>query len=153
MVSLARAGECIGRRIEHINMPKVKGTVDHVDKHDVWVRTSSGEVLPCIPEHLKWVSGLTAELRDGIESGYHEENAQVFYDPGVYLSEAGEDMGYDEHMPGLAIVGSSATANDDGNNHPLVLIADQVRRVYPLRMTVSPDLAWEIEELLGWAEP
>ena len=153
MVSLARAAQCIGRRIRHVENLGVQGVVEKVDKHDVWVRENDGSITPCIPENMAWVSVLSDEMWEAIDEGRHYETAQVFYDPTLFMNESDENTDYDEHLPGLAVIGSSATANDDNTNHPLYVIANHMRRVYPVRFNAMPDLAWELEERLGWVEP
>ncbi len=152
MVSLARAVECPGRAIEHIEPIKLKGRVSRVTQHDVWVRDEDGAEVPCIPENMQWVSTLSDNLREAILTDTHYEDPQVFYMASLYGDEADEDLDYDESIQGISVVGSSATANDDGENHPLYIIAPAIRRVYPVRINALRDTAWEIEEVLGWSQ-
>ena len=153
MVSLNRAAQCIGRRIQHTGKPEVKGHVEKVSTHDVWIRENDGSLTPCIPENMEWVSVLSDEMWEAIEDSRHYETPQVFYDPYLYMSESDEYTDYDENLPGLAVIGSSAMANDNNDNHPLFIIAAHMRRVYPVRINAAPDMAWELEERLGWVEP
>lgn len=153
MVSRNRAAQSIGRRIRHLEGVKLQGTVDRVDKHDVWVKTTDGDVVPCIPENMEWTPSLTEPLRAAIEGGVHYETAQVFYSPYVYADECDEGMDYDDRIPNVGVLGSSGTANDDNENRALVLVAPMIRRAYAASITVDPHLALEVEELLGWAEP
>lgn len=145
-VSIERAKQCIGRRVVH-DHKAVRGVVDHVTEHDVWVRLDDGEVIPCIPAHLSWVSTLSADLAQSIKYGSdYMESAQVRGTGDLYIDD--EDI---DTLKGLYVVYSTALSNDDGENHPLYVVAHHIHRVYPVRINALPDTAWEIEEVLGWA--
>lgn len=146
-VSLERAAQCVGRSIKHLDGIDVSGTVHHVDKYDVWVDTGD-EVLPCVPENMEWKSTIHPALRSAIEEWEDYESAQIGFSPFVWKQD-------DELVPfsNLGIVYSSAISNDDGNDRALFAIAPMIRRVYPLSITANTSTAFEIEELLGWAQP
>lgn len=147
MVSLARAAQCIGRRVEHIDMPLMKGAVVKVDSHDVWVRLADGDEVPCIPENLEWVPSLPEGLREAIVEHEEYESAQVGYAPFLW---AADNL---SPLPDVSILYSSATANDDDMHHSLYGIAHGMRQVHLLRINADPNGAREIEELLGWSQP
>lgn len=145
-VSLARAQQCIGRRVLHENKA-VRGTVVSTDMNDVWVKTEDGDLIPCIPAHLSWVSTLSENLITAIRGGMNANaSAQV-----RYAAELWTDDPDDESLPGLGVVYSPDLANDDDRTHPLYVVAHGIQRVYPVRINALPDTAWEIEEVLGWA--
>jgi hypothetical protein len=146
MVSIDRAKQCIGRRVVHEHKA-VRGVVDHVTEYDVWVKTTEGDVIPCIPAHLSWVSTLSDSLALGIKYRMDQfDNSQVRGTGDFYTDDPDN-----EYLPGLYVIYSPALTNDDDENHPLYVVAHHIRRVYPLRINADPDLAWEIEEVLGWA--
>lgn len=143
-VSLARAEECIGRRVLHENK-NVRGVVASTDLNDVWVKTDDGDIIPCIPAHLSWISTLSVPLRDALNNWEAYESAQVGFSPWVW--KADEVV---EPFPNLGIVYSSGTANDDGMDRALYAVAPMLRKVQVLSITANPETAWEIEEVLGW---
>lgn len=146
MVSLARAAECIGRSVIHMQNQSVRGTVKRVDDHDVWVKTTDGDVVPCIPEHLGWVSTLSLPLADAIEMWEPYENAQIGFSPWLWKSDADVPP-----FPNFGIVYSSAPSNDDGQDRPLFAIPHYLRKVQVLSITANENTARDIEEVLGWA--
>lgn len=144
-VSIERAAECIGRSVLHENK-NVRGVVDHVTAHDVWVKTTDGDVIPCIPAHLSWISTLSKPMAQAITRDWDDfDGAQVRYASELYVSDPDDDL-----LPGLGVLYTPDLANDDDRNHPLYLVARHVQRVYIVRPTALPDTAWEIEEVLGW---
>lgn len=147
MVSLERAAQCIGRRVKHVEGIELAGTVERVDS-DVWVRTRQDDVVPCIPENLEWVSVLPSVLAQAIDEEERYEDAQIGYAPELYDEDYAGEL-----VPNVSIVYSSDLANDDNERHPLYLLAPHMRVVYLLRINANPDIAREIEELLGWAKP
>ncbi len=149
-VSLKRAEQCIGRRVVHQHKP-IRGTVAATDNHDVWVRIeNSEELVPCIPEHLDWVSTLSEPIRKAILEGEPYHSAQVGYAPQVFRDDP--DQGFpDEGFSNIGIVYSSALANDDGEDRALFAVAWMLRRVVTLSITANLETAWEIEEVLEWA--
>lgn len=154
MVSLQRAFNCPGRAVRHVTNTTVQGTVHHTTQHDVWVETDEGDVVACIPENLEWVSQLPEPLRQAIAGGYPYESAQVGYAPAVFRYGWGDaDDDEDEMFSNLAIVYSSGTANDDDQPRALYAIPYTLRRVQVLSITANRNVAWEIEEVLGWQEP
>jgi hypothetical protein len=143
-VSLERAAQCIGRSVLHENK-NVRGVVDHVTAQDVWVKTTDGDVVPCIPAHLSWLSTLSSNLRNAIVGRESYRDAQVGYAPEVFRDD--EVQGFSN----LGIVYSSSRSNDDGEDRALYAIPPTLRKVQVLSITANRDTAWEIEEVLGWA--
>jgi hypothetical protein len=145
MVTLARAAECIGRRVTHLQQ-SLRGTVESVDANDVWVKTNDGDIVPCIPAHLAWVSTLSGPLADAIEMWEPYENGQIGFAPWLWKS--------DDDVPPISnfgIVYSTALSNDDGQDRPLFAIPHYLRKVQVLSITANESTARDIEEVLGWA--
>lgn len=147
VISLDRARLCVGRRAHHVDMPKVRGAVHHVDALDVHIRIDeTGEVLPCMPENMVWDSTLPADLIDALETWDEWETGQCGFTPYLWQSDRGV-------MPNLGVIYSTALSNDDGEDRPLFAVAPLMRAVHQLSVTANPNWLWEIEEVMGWATP
>lgn len=146
-ISLERADQCLGRSVS--GPQDFKGTIIAANGETVWVRDSrSGKTALMIPDDLSWVSGLSPELANAIVENDYLDGVQVGYAPEVF------DDPYNGHsLAGFGVVFSGAISNDDGERHPLYAVAHTMRRVHLLRINANPDIAREIEELLGWANP
>lgn len=146
-ISLERANQCIGRRVS--GPQDFHGTVAAAGPSTVWVRNArTGETDIMIPDDLSWVSGLSPELANAIVEDEYLDGVQVGYAPFVYdYSDRGN------FLSGVGIVFSGAISNDDDERHALYAVAPTVRQVQLLRFNANPDIAREIEELLGWANP
>lgn len=148
-ISLERAAQCIGRRVKHADGVEMTGRVVRTDELDVWVETDQGDTVPCIPENLEWVSSLPPDIIDAINNWAPFDSVQIGFAP-MSWGEIEDDM---LPFPGVGIVYSGRLANDDDLPHPLYAIAQHIRQVHLLRINANPDIAREIEELLGWANP
>lgn len=144
-VSLSRATQCPGREVVH-DHKAVRGTVVSSDMNDVWIKTPDGDIIPCIPAHLTWVSMLTAPLREAIKDWQEYDGVQVGFAPFLWRDED------EAPFSNLGIVYSGRLANDDGMDRALYAVAPMIQKVQLLSITANPSVAWEIEELMGWAE-
>lgn len=149
MISLERAAQCIGRQVRVTNDPGTVGTVMAVDELDVFVKLDDLGSVRFLPKDLTWVSMLSSRLAEAIEDGENYQDAQVGYAVDLEFYTSGGDI---EQLPGLGVVYSTGTSNDNGEHRPLFAVAPFIRRVQLLSITANQNIAWEIEELLGWAE-
>lgn len=140
MVSLERARECIGRPIKHLYSEEVQGTVSSVTDHDVLVSLNDGGTVPCMPENLEWDVHPFAPVVLALRNGTDYESAQVFVE-------------HDHDMGEYIFIGSSHTANDDGEAHMLYVGFPMMQRFHPVRPTADPWAAYFFEEVCGWAQP
>lgn len=146
-ISIERAAQCPNRRVRMVD-GGATGSVFTVDKRmrEVQVVMDDGSGPIYVPaDDLDWVSVLSERLRYAIDNDRDWEDAQSGFDNNLY-SQGGEEY------TGLRAVYTPGTANDDDEMHVLYVIAPAIRRVYPARITAHPDGAWEIEEILGWAD-
>lgn len=148
MVSLERAAKSIGRRIRHTEK-SFEGVVEKVGEYDVWVKEADGQVTPCDPVNLEWVSTLSDDLKRAAKYGRdYFSSVQVRHTSDLYTDD--DDTTFNGT---LGIIYSPREANDDDEPHPLYVVAHQIKRVWPVRFNADPFGCLELEEYLGWAMP
>lgn len=149
MISLARAAKCPGRRVRHVTgSPSGRIMGENVTPTELWVETDDGETHVGIPEDWDWVPLLNPEMSQAIRDWEPYENPQIGFTPWLWKA-------HDEFVPfpNFGVVYSSSAANDDELDHPLYAVPHNLRRVQLLRFNANPDIAREIEEILGWEQP